>query len=125
MSVISQAALGDVAFDCVSQSVHTGGSGQALRHGGHHIRVNDCDDRDIVGSTHTNLRFLLYVGDNVVDGNLCSGTCCSRNGDDRYARFLGRCDALKASDILKLRVSMMMPMALAVSMEEPPPMAIR
>ena len=48
--------------------------------------------------------FSFYVGDNVVDGNLCSSTGCSRNGDDRYTWIFGRCGALKASDILKLRV---------------------
>ena len=93
-----------VAFDCVSQSVHTGGSGQAFRHGGHHIRVNNCDDRHIVRVNAYEFTFSLYVGDNVVDGNLCSSTGCSRNGDDRYTRIFGRCGALKASDILKLRV---------------------
>ena len=93
-----------VALDSVGQSVHTGGSGQSFRHGGHHLRINNCDDRHVVRVNAYEFTFSLYVGDNVVDGNLCSSTCCGRNSDDRYAGILGRCSALKASDILELRV---------------------
>ena len=88
----------------MGQGIHTGGSGQALRHAGHHIRVDDCDNRNIVSVYTYKFTFFLNIGDNVVDGNLCCGTCGGRNCDDRYARFLGRSYALKASYILKLRV---------------------
>ena len=69
--------------------------------------------------------FSFYVGDNVVDGNLCSSTGCSRNGDDRYTWIFGRCGALKLLTSSNSGFAMMIPMALEVSIEEPPPMAIR
>ena len=44
------------------------------------------------------------IGDNIVDRNLGSSTGCCRNGDDRNTRFFRRCNTLKTSYILKLRV---------------------
>ncbi len=117
--------LGGVTLNCVSQSVHASRGGQAFRHGGHHIRVYNCDDGHIMRVYAYEFTFSFYVGDNVVDGNLCSSTGCSRNGDDRDTRIFGRCGALQASDILKLRVCDDDTDALEVSIEEPPPMAIR
>ena len=48
--------------------------------------------------------FSLHICDNIVDRNLCCGTCCGRYSDDRYAGFPGRSYAFQASYILKLRV---------------------
>ena len=51
------------------------------------------------------LALLLYIGDNVVDGNLCCGSCSGRNCDDRYAGILGRSYALERTNVGKLGVS--------------------
>ena len=97
-------SLGGVAFDCVGQSIHTGRSGQALWHGGHHIGINDCDDRHVVGVNAYEFALALYVGDNVVDGNLCSGAGSGRNGDNRNAGLFGGSNAFEAADVFKFLV---------------------
>ena len=96
--------LGGVTLDGVCQRIHTGRSGEALRHGGHHIRINDGDIRDIVCIDADELSLLLNIGDNVVDGGLCTGTTGCRNGDGEYSTMLGRCNTLKGTDICELRV---------------------
>ena len=50
------------------------------------------------------LSVLLYVGDNVVDGNLCGSTCRGGNSDNGGALILGGSNALKASNVCKLGV---------------------
>ena len=54
-------ALGGVALDGVGQSVHTGGSGQAGGHGGHHVGVDDGDLGGVVGVDAHELADLLGV----------------------------------------------------------------
>ena len=93
-----------VTFDCMSQCIHTGRSSQSFRHRGHHFRINNCDDRHIMWINTHEFTFLFYICDNVVDSNLCCGTCCCRNCDDRYTRILCRRGTFQASYIFKLRV---------------------
>ena len=93
-----------IAFDGMGQGIHTCRSGKSLRHGGHHIRVNDRNDRHVMRVNAYKFTFSLDIGDNIVDRNLGSSTGCCRNGDDRNTRFFRRCNTLKTSYILKFRV---------------------
>lgn len=64
-------------------------------HGGHHLRVNNCDDRHVMRIYTYEFSLSLNICDNVVDGNLSCSTCCSWNCNNRNARILGRCGSLK------------------------------
>ena len=97
-------ALGDVALDGVGQSVHAGGSGQALGHGGHHIGVNHSDLGDIVGIHTDELALLLHIGDDVVDGDLGSSAGGGGNSDGEHRVLLGGSNAFQRADIRKLGV---------------------
>ena len=96
--------LGGVALNGVGQGIHTGGGGQPLGHGGHHIRVDDGDYGHIVGVNADEFSLALHVGDHVVDGHLCGGSGCGGNGNDGNTGVLCGSGALKASHILKFRV---------------------
>ena len=76
-------ACGNVSFDGMSQGIHSGGGCQALWHAGHHIRVNDGNDRDVMGIYAYEFAALFYVGNDIVDGNLGSSAGSGRNRDDR------------------------------------------
>ena len=95
---------GGVAFDRVGQRVHTGGSGQALRHRGHHIRVDNRDVRDIVGVDADEFSLSLHVGDDIVDGGLGACAAGRRDRDREDGAVLRRSNALKGADIRKFRV---------------------
>ena len=97
-------ALGGVALDSVGQCVHTRSGSQALRHSGHKLGVNDCNDRDIVYVYAHEFALFLSVCDNVVDSYFCRGACRGRNGNDRHAWIFGRCNAFQTSNVAKLRV---------------------
>ena len=96
--------LGGVTFDCMGQCIHTGGSSQTLRHRRHHLGIYHSDNRHIMRIYAYELTLALYISDNVVDGNLCCGTCCGGHCDDGYAGLLGRCYAFQAAYIFEFRV---------------------
>ena len=50
------------------------------------------------------LTILLYIRDNVVDRNLCCGTCCRRHCKDRHTLMLCIGNALQAAHIGKIRI---------------------
>ena len=93
-----------ITFNRMSQGIHTGRCRQSLRHGSHHFRVYNCDDRHIMRIYTDKLTLALYISNNIVDRNLCCCTCCGRNCYDRDAGLLCRCYALKAAYIFKLRI---------------------
>ena len=97
-------ALGGVALDGVGQSVHASGSGQAGRHGSHHVGIDDSNLGGIVGVDAHELADLLGVGDDVVDGHLSGGTGGRRHGDGEHGVVLSRSNALEAADIGELGV---------------------
>ena len=97
-------ALGGVALDGVGQSVHTSGSGQAGRHGSHHVGVDDGDLGGVVGVDAHELADLLGVGDDVVDGHLGGSTGGRRHGDGEHGVVLSGSNALEAADISELGV---------------------
>ena len=93
-----------IAFNCMCQSIHTCGSRKASRHGGHHIRVDDCDIRDVVRVYADELSLSLNISYNVVDRRLstCSARCRDSDREDRA--LLCRSYALKRADIREFRV---------------------
>ncbi len=97
-------ALGDVALDSVCQSVHAGGGGQALGHGGHHIGIDHSDLGDIVGIHADELALLLHIGDDVIDGDLGSSAGGGGNSDGEHSVLLGGSNAFQRADIRKLGV---------------------
>lgn len=115
---------GDVPLDGVRERVHAGGGGQALGHGGHHVRIDDGDDGHVVRVHADELALALHVRDDVVDRHLGGGA-----GGVGTA-MIGAQGFFVAAVPSRLRTSAnsglaaMMPMALAVSIEEPPPMAM-
>ena len=97
-------ALGDVALNGMGQSIHTGGGGQALGHGGHHIGVHHGDLGDIVGVHADELALLLHIGDDVIDGDLCGGAGGGGHGNGKDGVLFGGRDAFQAADIGKFRI---------------------
>ena len=97
-------ALGDVAFNGMGQCVHTGGGGQTLGHAGHHIGVNHSDFRNIVGIHADELALLLYIGDDIIDGNFGSGTGGGGHGNGKHSVLFGGGNAFQAADIRKFGV---------------------
>ena len=96
---------GDIPFDGVGQGVHTGGGRQALRHGGHHIRVHDRDHGDVVRVHAYEFTVFLHVGDDVVDGDFRGRAGGRRNSDDRHRRILGFHRAFQTAHVLVLRIA--------------------
>ena len=47
---------------------------------------------------------LFYICNNVVNGNFCCSSCCSRYCNDRNRRILGCCSSFQASYICKFRI---------------------
>ena len=88
----------------MGQRVHPGGSGQSLRHGGHHVRIDHGDVRDIVGVHADELPFFLDVRDHVVDGGFRSGAAGGRNGNREDRALLCRRDAFEGTDIGEFRI---------------------
>ena len=97
-------ALGDVTLDGVGQSVHTGGGGQALGHGGHHIGIDHSDLGDIVGVHADELALLLHIGDDVVDGDLSRSTGGGGHGNGEHSVLLGGSHAFQRAHIRELGV---------------------
>ena len=93
-----------ISFDCMCQGIHTGRSSQSFRHGGHHFRIDHCDDRHIVRVYADKLTFTLYIGDNIVDRNFCCCSGCGWYRNDRYTWVFGRCSSFQTSDIFKFRI---------------------
>ena len=96
--------LGDVALDGMGQSVHTGGGGQALGHRGHHIGIDNCNLRDVVGIHADELALLLHIGDDVVDGDFSSSAGSGGYCDGEHSVLLGGSNALQRTHIGELRV---------------------
>mgnify|MGYP000093223852 CR=1 FL=1 len=98
-------ALGDVALDSVGQGVHAGGGGQALGACWTVISGSTtATSGDVVGVNADELALLLHIGDDVVDGDLGSGTGGGGHGDGKDRVLLGGGYALEAADVRKLRV---------------------
>ena len=93
-----------VTLDGMCQRIHSGRCRQSLRHGGHHFRIYHSNDRHIMRIYAYKLSLSLNIRDNIVDRNLCSGTCGCRHSNDRHTRLPGRRNALQASDVLKFRI---------------------
>ena len=68
--------------------------------------------------------FLFYICYYIVDRNFCSSTGCCRNGNDRNARFLCRSYTFQLLTSSNSGFAMMIPIALEVSIEDPPPIAM-
>lgn len=114
-----------VSFDGVCQGIHTGRSSKSLWHGRHHLRIYDCDNWHIVWVNTYKFTLLFHIGNDVVDGNFCRSTSGGRNSDDRYTWFLVGATPSRLRTSSNSGLAMMIPMALEVSMEEPPPIAMR
>ena len=97
-------ALGDIALDGVGQSIHTGGGGQALGHGGHHIGIDHSDFGDIVGVHADELALLLHIGDDVVDGDLGRSTGGGGHGNGEHSVLLGGSHTFQRAHIRELGV---------------------
>ena len=93
-----------VSLNSMSQSIHTGSSSQTFWHGGHHVRVNDSNNRHIMWVNTDKFSLSFHIGDNVVDGYFSCGTCCGRNSDNWNTWFFGWSNTFQASDILKFRI---------------------
>jgi len=96
--------LGDEALDGVGQSVHAGRGGEAPRHGGHHLRVDDRDLGDVVRVDADEFALLLHVGDDVVDRDLGRGSGGGGHGNGEGGVVLRVGDALEAHHVGELGV---------------------
>ena len=94
----------NVTLDRMCQSVHTCRCGQSLWHTGHHLRINKCNNRNIMWIHTYHLAVLLYICNNVIDRNLCSGTCCRRYSKNRHTLVFGIGNALQTAHICKFRI---------------------
>ena len=86
------------------------------------IGVHHGDLRDVVGVHADELALLLHIGDDVVDGDLSSRTGSGGHRDGEHGVLLVGATPSRERTSANSGLLMMMPMALAVSMEEPPPM---
>ena len=93
-----------ISFDCMSEGIHTCGSCQSLWHGGHHFRINNCDDWHVMWVNAYKFTFSFYICDNIINSYLCCCTCCCRNCNDRYTRFPGRSCTFQTSYVFEFRV---------------------
>ena len=93
-----------IALDGVSQRIHTSCGGQSLWHGGHHIRVNNGNCRDIVGIHTDELPLFFHIGNDIVDGNFCGSAGCCGNSNGGNSVVLCRRNALQRTHIRKFRI---------------------
>ena len=96
--------FGRVTFDRMREGVHTGGSGQALRHRGHHIGIDDRDVGDIVRVNANEFSLAFNIGYNIVDGRFRRGSRGCRNGDRENGSVFCRRNAFKTAYISKFGV---------------------
>ena len=88
----------------MGQGIHTGSCCQSLGHGRHHLRINHCHYRDIMGIHAYEFTLFLHIRDHVVNGNFRRGACCGGNCNNWHTRILGRSNAFQTSHIFKFRV---------------------
>ena len=92
-------ALGDIAFDRMRQSVHTGGSRKPFGHRSHHFGIHHSHYGNIVHVYTHEFTLLFHVGDYVVDGNFRSRACRRGNGDRGNGGFLGGRNAFQRTHV--------------------------
>ena len=97
-------ALCDVTLNSVSECVHTCCGSKPLWHCWHHIRVNNCDYRNIVNINANHLSVLFNICNYIVDCYLCGSTCCCGNCDNRHSLVLCGSNSLKWTNIGKFGV---------------------
>ena len=88
----------------MGQRVHTGGGGEALGHGVHHVGIDDGDLGNVVHVHADELALALDVGDDVVDRDLGGGAGGGGHGDRKHGVVLRGRDALEGADVRELGV---------------------
>ena len=101
---MSVSGLRDVALDRVRERVHARERREALRHGRHHLGVDERDDGDVVRVHAHELALLLDVRDHVVDRDFGGGAGRRGHGEDRLRRVLRGGHALERAHVRELRV---------------------
>ena len=94
-------ALCDVTLNSVSECVHTCCGSKPLWHCWHHIRVNNCDYRNIVNINANHLSVLFNICNYIVNCNFSGCTCRCRNCDNRHCFVLCGGNTLKRANIRK------------------------
>ena len=88
----------------MGQGVKTGGNLEATRHGVGQIRVDECDDRNVVRVDGHELALVGGVSDHIVDGGFRSGAGGGRHAEDRHGRILGVGNAFQGEHVGEFRV---------------------
>ena len=88
----------------MGQCIHAGGSGQPLRHAGHHVGIYKSDDRDVMGIYADKLSLFFHVCNDIVDGHFRCRSCRRRNRKNRNGRLLGGGESFQTSHVFKFRV---------------------
>ena len=96
-----------------------------LWHGEHHIRIHDCNDRHIMWIDTDEFSLSLHICDNIIDRNLCSIPAVVGTAMIRYAWFFRGCNSSRLLTSSNSGLAIMIPIAFEVSIEDPPPIAIR
>ena len=88
----------------MNEGIHTSRCAKAGWHGRRHIRIDYSDNWNVMRVYANKFAVLFHVSDNIVDGNLCCRTGCSRHSDNRQARMFCRRQAFKTTHIAKFRI---------------------
>ena len=121
ISLISHAPCNQTLIACVRRPYLLRQSTSEV--GIHQLCINNRHDWYIVGVDTYHLLLVNLVGDNIADCHPCSCSCCGRQRDDRYRTSLlaPHPPTIQHRYTLIVRIT---PTALAVSIDEPPPMAM-
>ena len=88
----------------MGQGVESGSNLEATRHGIGQIRVDECDDRNVVRVDGHELALVGGVSDHIVDGGFRSGAGGGRHAEDRHGRILGVGNAFQGEHVGEFRV---------------------
>ena len=89
-----------IAFNRMGQGIHTSRGSQPFGHGRHHIRVHNCDVRNVIRVHADKLAFLLHVRNYIIDGGFRTGSARSRHGNGIHRAVLSRRHTLEGADII-------------------------
>ena len=96
--------FGDITFNGVGEGIHTGGSGELGRHGGHHIRVNHGNIGNIVHVHADKFAFLLHIRDHIIDGGFSGSTGGGGDGNGKDRAVFGGGNTFQRADVGKFRI---------------------
>ena len=94
----------NISFNRMCQCIHSCCSRQALWHRRHHIRINKCNNRNIMRVYTNHFTIFRRIGNYIVNRNLGSRSRCRRYCENRYTLIPCIDCTFKTYHIFMLRV---------------------